>query len=166
VPKAQAGSGGGVASSWLQVAERGGATQGSNSKTGNAAGGVGEGVGAGAWKAGKPSLSSAGAGGGAGSSLGGGAGAKGARTFAAAVLSSKPSSEGPGGSGGADVWGGKGARGGDAGVLDGEKQLQIDKMRLECEQKLADITKEVRGRNSNSKASNGGTWGTHSEKYS
>jgi hypothetical protein len=97
---------------------------------------------------------------------GGGAASAGAPTFAAAVLSSKPSCEGPGGSGGADVWGGKGARGGDAGVLDGEKQLQIDKMRLECEQKLADITKEVRGRNSNSKASNGGTWGTHSEKYS
>lgn len=171
------GSGGlpkapGNVSSWLQAVGRGGPTQGGNSKTVDAAGGAGEGVGAGAWKAGKPSLSSAGAGGGAGSGLGGGAWAKGApNLLSAPVLSTpKPSREGPGGSGGADVRGGKGARGGDAGVWDGEKQSQIDKMRLQCEQELANIyttaaAKDVGGRNSNSKARNGGTWGTHSEKY-
>ena len=157
------GSGGG-GSSWLQVAGRSGVVQGANSRGGDAAGAVSEGTGAGAWKSGKPCFSSAGAGAGAGSGSGGGAWGK-PKTFAAVLSTPKPPREGASGSGGADAWAGKGARGGDAGVWDGEKQAQIDEIKLQCEKELAKwnaAANDCRGRNS--KTGNGATWGVSGEE--
>ena len=123
-------------SSWLKAVHGGGAAaQGATMRSGDAASGM-EGVG-GAWRSGKPSI-------GAGGGPAGGAWSKGApRSWAAAV--STPAAVGEGNGGAAEAGSGKLTTRMTASAWNGDKQAEIEKKKLKCEEFLATVSKLAPG---------------------